>query len=118
MAHGYTPKLLANLQLTDKTFREILREKNISNADQQMDREFVVMLMVIMKNGLRAENADTVKLVKDIFLREDIRKKILDTRVDISGKAGKLMYFTARHPNAAIISFARAVIRTYDKKTN
>ena len=118
MAHGYTPKLLTNLQLTDKTFREILREKNISNADQQMDREFVMMLMVIMKNALRSENTDTVKMVKDIFLREDIRKKILDTRVDISGKAGKLMYFTARHPNAATISFARAVIRTYDKKTN
>ncbi len=118
MSHAYNEKLLTNLELTDRTFREILKEKKVLNADHQMDREFVVMLMVIMKNALRSRDHDTVTLVKEIFLRPDIRKRIKETEVAISGNANKLMYFTARHPNAVTISFAKAVIRAFDKKTN
>ncbi|WP_051688657.1 glycosyltransferase family 2 protein [Butyrivibrio sp. AE2032] len=118
MAHAYNPKLLPNLELTDKTFREILKEKKVLNANHQMDREFVIMLMVIMKNALRCQDQDTISLIKDIFLRPDIRSKIKDTKVTISGKANKLMYFTAKHPNGCTISFAKAVITAFDKKTN
>ncbi len=118
MAHGFDSRLLPNLELTDRTFRDILKDKGIANGDQQMDREYVVMLLVILKNALRSTRDDTVKLVKEIALRPDIRQKVLNTKVDISGKANKLMYFTLRHPSGPVISLSKAVIRAYDRKTN
>ena len=118
MVHGYNPKLLSNLELTDKTFRDILWDKNVLNADAQMDKEFVVMLLVVMKNELRCDRPDTVARVKEIFLRPDIRKKIDDAGIGISSKANKLLYFGMRHPNALTVSLMKTVIGYYDKKTN
>ncbi|MCR5155451.1 MAG: glycosyltransferase [Butyrivibrio sp.] len=118
MSHGYNPKLLANLERSDKTFREILKDKNIINADHQMDREFVVMLLVVLRSELRCPQNDTVQRVRNVFLRTDIRKKLTDTKVTIPGKAGKLLYFCAKHPIAPIILFTRFVITSYDKRTN
>lgn len=118
MSHGYNPKLLANLEHSDKTFREILKDKKILSADHQMDREFVIMLLVVLRSELRCPEKDTVARVRRVFLREDIRKKIADTKVNITGKAGKLLYFCAKHPLPLIILFTRFVITSYDKRTN
>lgn len=118
MAHGYNPKLLKNIFLNDKTFRNILRDKKIANADQQMDREFVMLLLVAMKNELRGPGHDTTRRVRRIFLRKNIRDKILGTDVSINGLANKLMYYTAKNPNLATVSFSKAVIWIFDKITN
>ena len=118
MIHGYNPKFLSNLELTDKTFREILKDKKILNADHQMDREYVMILLLALKNELRCPEGDTVKRVQNIFLRDDIRKKVLSTEVTVSGKANKLLYFTIRHPNAIMVALSRFIIKTYDRMTN
>ncbi len=116
--HAYNKNLLANLELTDKTFREIMKEKNIPNADEQMDREFVQILLLVMKNELRCSDPDTVARVKKIFLRPDIKKRIDETKVSISGKANKLLYFVMKHPNFLTVSVMKTIIGYYDKKTN
>lgn len=118
IAHGYDPRLLSNLELTDRTFRDIFRAKHISNGAEQMDREFIIILHYVLKNELRCPDGGVVKRVQDIFLRDDIRKKVLGTPVSISGSANRLLYFCIRHPNPVAILFTKAVIRAYDRKTN
>ncbi len=118
MVHAYNPKLLSNLELTDKTFREILKEKNVPNADEQMDREFVMILLLIMKNELRCDKSDTLKRVREIFLRPDIKEKIDNTRVDINGAANRLLYFTMKHPGRMAVTMMKLVLDSYDRRTN
>ncbi|MBO4456374.1 MAG: glycosyltransferase family 2 protein [Butyrivibrio sp.] len=118
MVHGYNPKLLSNLELTDKTFRGILSDKKIPTAEYQMDREFVIMLLVVLKNELRSQAPNVTSRVRAIFLREDIRKKIMSTKADISSKANILLYFCMKHPVSPVIFFTRFILKTYDKKTN
>ena len=118
MIHAYNKNLLGNLELTDKTFRDIMKEKGIANADEQMDREFVLILLLVMKNELRCSDPETVSRVKKIFLRPDIKKRIDETRVVVSGKANKLLYFTMKHPNALTVGTMKTIIGYYDKKTN
>ena len=118
MAHVYKPELLANLELTDKTFRDILKDKGVENADEQLDREFVMFLLLIMKNELRCPDKDTIKRVKKIFLRPDIRGKVGGTAVEISGLANRLLYFTVKHPSVPSITVMKAILNAYDKKTN
>ena len=118
IVHSYNSKLLSNLELTDKTFREIFRAKNISNGEEQMDREFIIILHHVLKNELRCPEKGVVKRVRSIFLRDDIKAKIDNTPVAISGTANKLLYFCIKHPNAVMILLTKAIINAYDKKTN
>ncbi len=118
MAHGYNPNLFNNILLNISTFRGILKEKKIKNGDTQMDKEFVMLLLLVMRNELRAGVENTTGRIKDIFLRDDVRSNLLRTRVDIHSKANKVLYFTARHPNALIVSFTKALIKTYDRCNN
>ena len=118
MAHSYKPNFLKDLELSNKTFREILKDKGIENADQQMDREFVMILLLVMKNELRCPDKDTAARVKKIFLREDIRSKVTGTDVTISGLANRLLYFTMKHPAAPVVGCMKMILGAYDKKTN
>ena len=118
MAHGYDSKLLANLDLTDVTFREILKDKGISNADEQLNREYVMILFLVLKNELRCPDGGTVKRIRDIFLRKDIKDKIDGTEIAVSSKANRLLYFCMKHPSPVVISFTKAVISAFDRRTN
>ena len=118
MAHAFDERLLTNLDLTDKTFREILHDKNVENADAQLDREYILILIVILKNLLRSPSDCSVKRVREIFLREDIRKKVTSTQVDITSKSGKLLYKCIKNPNAFWVTLCKLIIKIYDKKTN
>lgn len=117
MAHGYNSKLLDNVFLTKKTFRNILRIKKITNADSQIDREFVIQLLYVMRNELRGPGHDTARRVRRIFCRKDIRKKMLTTPVELHNMANRLLYFTAQNPNPVFILFAKLIIRIFDKLT-
>ena len=118
MIHGYDPHLMDNLELTDKTYRHILEDKKIENGNLQLDKEYIMILLLVLKNELRCQEKDTIKRVKAIFLRSDVRSKILNTAVSISSKSNKLLYFCMRHPNAVTISVTKKILLTYDKKTN
>ena len=118
MAHGYDKKLLSNIDLSDKTFRNILKDKGIKNADTQLDKEYVMLLFLVMKNELRCQEKDTVKRVKEIFRRSDIRAKIQGTDITVSSKANKLLLFCMKHPIAPVIFFTQKILLAYDKKTN
>ena len=118
MAHGYDPKIMDNLELTDVTFRRILKEKGISNADEQLDKEYVRILFVVLKSELRCRDGNTVSRVRNLFLRKDIREKIKRADVDVFSKSNKLIYFCMRHPNAFVITFTKAVLWAFDARTN
>ena len=118
IVHGYDKNLLNNLDLTDRTYREILRDKGISNGEEQLDREYVIMLFIILKNELRCPDKDTVQRVKQVFYRSDIRQKVMDTEVAVNSKANRLLYYCMKHPNPLVISITKAILNAYDKKTN
>lgn len=118
MSHGYDAKLLNNLDNYYTVFRDILRDKKIANADQQIDREYVIYLFWVLKNELRCQDKNTVKRVRDIFLREDIKRRIDTAEVQISSKSNKLLYYCMKHPNPLIIFVTKAILRAYDRKTN
>ena len=118
MAHAYSPHLLDNLRLNDFTFKSIFKAKNIENGDQQTDREFVLMLLVVLKNMLRSDEHGTPCKVRKVFMQEDIRKKVMSTDVNITSKANKLLYACIRHPLCLLIRFTSFILKLYDKKTN
>ena len=118
IAHSYKPDFLKNLELTDRVFREILRDKNVPEYETQMDREFIIILLLILKNELRCPDAKVTSRIRDIVLRPDIKKRIKDTKVELSQKSNRLLYACLRNPNPLMIHICKAVINMYDKMTN
>lgn len=118
MAHAYSPHLLDNLKLNDYTFKSIFKAKNIDNGELQTDREFVLMLLVVLKNLLRSDEKNMVLSVRNVFLSEDIRNKVMSTDVNITSKANKLLYACIKHPNVFMVALTRLILGFYDKKTN
>ena len=118
IAHGYDPHLLDNLELTDSTYRGILKEKGISNGNKQLDREYVMILFLVLKNELRCEKNDTVKRIRNIFLNPEIKEKISNAAITVSSSSNRLLYFCMKHPSAPVIGITKLILSAYDKKTN
>ena len=118
MIHGYDAHLMDNLELTDRTYRKIFEAKGIESGNKQLDKEYVMILFLALKNELRCEKRDTVSRVRNIFLKPEIKAKIDNTDISVTSKANRLLYFCMKHPNAAVIGITKMILKTYDKKTN
>ncbi|MCR4903604.1 MAG: glycosyltransferase [Butyrivibrio sp.] len=118
IVHKYNSGLLSNIELNYKTFLDIFKEKGIANGEYQMNREFVQMLFIEMKNELRGGWQGCIERVKGVFKREDIATRIHETPLEISSKANKLLYMCMKKPNMLNIAISYLVLRLYDMKTN
>lgn len=117
MAHGYDKRLLDNIKLDYHTFLGIMKDKGVSNAQEQMDKEYVRLLFLVMKNGLRADDPGAIAHIKDVFKSDEISEVIRKTPVTVSEKSNRLVYYGMKHPIIPVIIAIRFIIKMYDKVT-
>ncbi|WP_029322908.1 glycosyltransferase family 2 protein [Butyrivibrio sp. AE3004] len=117
MAHGYDKRLLENIKLDYHVFLDIMEKKGVANAKQQMDREYVRLLFVVMKNVLRIDTPKITGIVRSIFAEGEVADVIRRTPVTVSEKSNKLVYFGMKHPNALVILILRMIIKSFDRVT-
>ncbi|WP_408072102.1 glycosyltransferase family 2 protein [Butyrivibrio sp. JL13D10] len=117
MSHGFNRKLLDNIKLDYDTFLGIMQDKAVANGKEQMDREYVRLLFVVMKNALRASDENVVKLVKDIFGQGDIAELVKTTPVSVSEKSNQLIYYGMKHPVTPVIIMIKMILSAFDKVT-
>ena len=117
MAHGYDKRLLDNIRLNYETFSGIMKDKGVINWKEQMDREYVRLLFLVMKNELRADVPGVTGRVKDIFATDPIASIIKNTGVSVSEKSNKLLYFGMKHPIAPVVLIIKMIIKSFDRVT-
>ncbi|WP_026528953.1 glycosyltransferase family 2 protein [Butyrivibrio sp. VCD2006] len=117
MAHGFDDGLLDNLRLNYETFSGIMKDKGVGNWKEQMDREYVRLLFVVMKNLLRADVPGLINKARDIFATDPIAALIKNTPVSVSEKSNKLIYFCMKHPIAPVVIITRMIIKSFDRVT-
>ena len=117
MSKGYDKRLLDNIRLDYDTFLGIMQDKGVSNGQEQMNREFVRLLFLVMKNELRADVPGVTKRVRDIFSQGPTADIIKNTPVSVSEKANKLLYFGMKHPIAPVILIIKMIIKSFDRVT-
>ncbi len=97
MVHAYNKDLYEEVrQLTD-IVQMILAEKKVSEARNYANKEYVILLILVVKNELRG-NPDYLKALQTIFKGEENRQILRNTSVRIREKAKKLIYFGMKHP--------------------
>ncbi len=117
MAHGYDKRLLDQIRLDYDTFLGIMKAKGVANGEEQMNREYVRLLFLVMKNELRADIPGVSKRVRDVFAGEPIAGIIKSTPVTVSEKSNKLLYFGMKHPVAPVVLMIKMIIKSFDRVT-
>ena len=118
MAHNYDEKFINNLEMEYVTYSRIFESKGIAGYKSQMDREYVRMLFVELKNELRAGWNGCIERVQKVFKRIEVEERIYNTQLDISSKANKLLYRCMKDPSPMNIAITYIILKLYDKKTN
>lgn len=118
ISHSHNAEMLDNIKLLCDTCCKIMKDKGITNAREQADKEALRLLFVYVKNELRANYKGVISTVKNTLKGRDIKDKIIGTKLDVSSKANKLIYYGMRHPSKIMLKFIQTVILAYDKKTN
>ncbi|WP_026509840.1 MULTISPECIES: glycosyltransferase family 2 protein [unclassified Butyrivibrio] len=117
MSHGHDKRLLADIKMIYKTFLDIMKDKGVSNAVEQMDREYVRLLFLVMKSELRINAPDVTGRVKEVFGKGEVADIIKNTPVTVSEKGNKLIYLCMRHPITPVILGVRMIIKGFDRVT-
>lgn len=117
MAHSHNPAMLDNMQLLCDTCYRILSDKNIENAKDQADREYLRLLFVYVKDELRAKYPGSISALQKNLKDKTLRKKIIQNKLDVNYKSNKLIYIGMLHPSKLILKVIQIILLSYDKKT-
>lgn len=98
MVHAYNPRLYEEVVQLWSVIRGILMEKQIPEAEKMAAGEYVILLILVVKNELRG-NMEYRKFLSAIFCEKENRYLIRNTPVQVNEKAKKLIYFGMKHPN-------------------
>lgn len=118
MAHIYKPGLLKDIRLNYDTFLSIMEDKGVANAREQMDREYIRLLFLVMKNELRSPGFEGISRLKDIFGKGEIADIVKKTTVEVSDKSNRLLYAGMRKPGTFTLLCLKFIITVFDKVTN
>jgi len=118
IAHSYDAGLLDNLKVSYKTFLEILKDKNVSNYKEQVDREYVRLLFLVVKNELRRQGFAGVKTVREVFGQGEVAEIVRNTPVEVSEKSNRLIYSVMKKPGIINTLAVKIILNTYDRLTN
>lgn len=97
MVHAYNEKLYDEVKRLTDILRRVLVEKKVPDACRYADKEFVILLLLVVKNELRG-NPGYLDELQRIFTEKENRRMLKSTSVQIREKSKKLIYFGMKHP--------------------
>lgn len=119
VVHRYDAKLFDNIRLLRDVLEKIIRAKftgkDLYHQLGQLDKEYVFLLMLVLKNEARGNSMGYYKAIMDVCKESNNSYIIKKTHVEIRNKANKLIYFVMKHPNRLTAWFLRMAIIVYYK---
>ena len=115
MVHSYNRDIMDSVDRVWQLWNRVLDGKQITMDRSALDREYCYMLLLVMKNELRNPDKDYLARTREIFTREDVRRKIMNTPVSVKEKSNALLYLGMCYPDKTLLRLLRCVIRRYDR---
>lgn len=114
MAHRYNEKLYDNIVRLWEIIRRVLKEKGVSNWEEQADREFLLLLFLVIKNEVRGGQKGWQKRLYAICSSDQVRSILRRMPLDPKEKENKLLYLAMRHPGPGILAGLKLAFSVYD----
>ncbi len=115
IVHAYDPDNARSVAAWFRAVHRIVSDKKVPDGEAGLDREYCYMLIYVMKNELRNPGHDYMSRIREIFMRKEVRDKILNTPLTVRNRTNALMYAGMRHPDRALIWILRMIVRSYDR---
>lgn len=117
MVHKYDQGLFSNIILLNEIIHTVIREKHMEQLQEAAEREYIFLLMLVLKNEARGNASGYRKNILNICRSEEVRKLCLDVHVDVEEKANKLLYLVMRYPNECTVRLLRLSMIIYYRKS-
>lgn len=120
MAHKYQPDLHKKIRDLGLQLGETV-EKKISESGRRklfleaLKKEYIFLMFYVLKNELRGPGKGRTERIAAITKEEKDIMRLWDTKVEVSGKAGYLLYFIWKKPDIIRVTIGRVVISIFDR---
>ena len=108
MVHKYDPNLEANIKRLFSDANAMLENKSNNGSTikgmrdvlkKGLNKEYVYHLILLLKNEARNPDKATYKANMQKIAQDEANKKLIsDSKIEVSEKANKLVYFVLKHP--------------------
>lgn len=114
IVHGYDPNNAESIERWYQAVLRIVHDKNIPDGEAKLNREYCYMMIFVMKNELRNPDKKYIHKIQEIFMKAEVRGKILGTPISVKNRTNALLYLGMRYPNKAFLHILRIIIKQYD----
>lgn len=114
MVHRYNPNILESVERSRSLWKKVAEGKGMQCDEAAMDREYCLMLILVMKNELRNPDNNYLQRTLDIFTKPEVREIIEKTPIALTNRANALLYLGMRYPNKTLLRILRMIIKRYD----
>lgn len=120
IVHKYDRGMFANMQLLREIILQVIKDKLIGlereQLKQQADKEYILLLLLVIKNEARGNAKGYRRNIASICTDEEVVRIVRRTQMSLSEKSNKLLYLTLRYPNFFTISMLRAAMIIYYRR--
>lgn len=114
IVHGYDPHNAESVAGWYRAVRQIVRDRQVPDGEVKLDREYCYMMMYVMKNELRNPSKDYARKIQDIFMRPEVRERILNTPLSVRSRSNALLYLGMQYPNKGLLGILRMIVKCHD----
>lgn len=118
IVHGYDPDNAESIERWYQAMLRIVRDKNVPDGETKLDREYCYMMMYVMKNELRNPEKNYIRKIQEIFMKTEVREKIIKTPIYVRNRANALLYLGMQYPNKTLLRILRMIVKKYDNSGN
>ena len=116
IVHRYDPNMADSVERLIKSLQEVVKDKEIADGENKVNREYCYMMMLVMKNELRNPGKDYLQRIWQIFTEPSVRERILNTPVSVRIRSNQFMYLGMQYPQKSLLRILRMLLKWYDRK--
>lgn len=114
MVHRYDAKLYDNILKLSEIVRKVMQEKKVSNWKEQAQREFILLLFLVLKNEVRSGQKGWMKRLREICSDIRVREALAEADLKLCTKENRVLYQTVKHPSMGMLLGLKLLFGIYD----
>ncbi len=111
MVHAYDKGMLDGIHRLDTIIRQVFSEKHVENGTDQAQKEYLYLMMLVMKNELRNPDKSYSSNIRKICIDEGLMGKMKETPIEVHDTANWMIANMMMHPQRWVIQAARIAMK-------
>ena len=111
IVHRYDSDMLTDIHKLDKDIRHIFDEKKIENGISQAGKEYLYLMILVMKNELKNPGKDYRENIQNICDNEEFSKRFGENPIEVHDTANWMIANMMMHPRRWVIQAARIAMK-------